>query len=249
MNKILVLGKRGMAAHMIYTYLLENGHDVDCISIRNKALPDIGVEKYDIVINCVGILVQESEENKDWAVWYNSYLPHFLEETSRDTKTKIIHLSTDCVTDRNFYGRTKALGEIENQKDLTLRMSIIGPDIKPEGIGLFNWFMAQKKEVEGYEYALWNGITTLELAKSIIPASSLVGIYNLVPRKGVSKYDLLRMMNFTFNKKLIVHPVELGHNKMLPPGNKIKLPSYQVMLEEMKQWIINHKELYPHYDV
>ncbi len=184
---ILIIGEHGMVAHVMYMYLKEQGHNVKALSIRDQELNEINFGGgYDLVINCVGILVEESYKNLDKAVLYNAYLPHLLEAYYKDTNTKVIHISTDCVHDGTFYGRSKALGEIENGKDLTLRMSVIGADKNPDGTGLFNWFMKQENEVDGYEYALWNGITTLQLAKSIVPAMRLTGIYNLVPKRGVS---------------------------------------------------------------
>lgn len=244
--RVLVLGKRGMVAHIMIMYLRERGHDVDSISLRNEVdfRPKDG---YDVVINCIGILVADSEKNKAEAVYFNSYLPHMLEEWYRYTDTKVIHISTDCVSDGDFYGRTKALGEIENDKDLTLRMSLIGADMKPSGTGLFNWFMRQEGEIDGYVCAIWNGITTLQLAKSIEQAMDLVGIYNLVPAKGMSKYDLLQTLNYEFDKNLIIKPVELGRDKTLPPGDKIPIPTYRTMLKEMKEWIYEHPETYSHY--
>ena len=90
-------------------------------------------------------------------------------------------MSTDCVFSgktggydesslrdgETFYDRSKALGELENQKDLTFRNSIIGPDLNEEGIGLFNWFMKQTGEINGYTKAMWTGVTTLTLAKAM----------------------------------------------------------------------------------
>lgn len=59
-------------------------------------------------------------------------------------------MSTDCVFSgkkgnytendfcdgETFYDRSKALGELEDDKNITLRNSIVGPDINAEGIGL-----------------------------------------------------------------------------------------------------------------
>jgi len=246
--KIFILGQYGMVAHTMIMYLSEQGHDVKAVSLRDVNLEDYEWPMgYDLVINCVGILVKESEENKDMAILYNSYLPHLLEKRYEDTKTKVIHISTDCIVDKDFYGRTKALGEIENTKDLTLRMSVIGTDLSKDGTGLFNWFMQQKKSIDGYEYAMWNGITTLQLAKSIEKTIGMTGIYNLVPPYGMSKYNLLRVLNEVFERKLIINPVEQGKDKMLPPGDKIALPSYETMFNEMKEWIDEHPALYAHY--
>ena len=80
-----------------------------------------------------------------------------LKKLSDEIGAKLIHISTDCVfsgnkgnyTENDFrdaddvYGRSKALGEVVNEKDLTIRTSIIGPELKKNGEGLFHWFMNQ----------------------------------------------------------------------------------------------------------
>ena len=65
-----------------------------------------------------------------------------------------------------FYAQSKSLGEIANEKDLTFRMSIIGPEIRENGTGLFHWFMTQKKQIKGYKNVYWTG-------KSLVGAGQL----------------------------------------------------------------------------
>ena len=167
--KILVLGCNGMAGYLISLYFKEQGHEVVGFARQQSALLDTTVVgdasdfpliqktieegSFDAVINCIGLLNQFAEENKAMAVLLNGYLPHYLAEITKDTKTKVIHMSTDCVFAGNdgpyyedtlpngatFYDRSKAMGEINTAKDLTFRNSIVGPDVKPSGIGLFNW--------------------------------------------------------------------------------------------------------------
>ena len=110
----------------------------------------MGKRQFDTVINCIGVLNQFAERDKAGAVYLNSYLPHYLAKITEGTDTQVIHMSTDCVFSgkrgqyteydirdgETFYDRTKALGEIEDEKNLTLRQSIVGPDIKRTGIGL-----------------------------------------------------------------------------------------------------------------
>jgi len=114
-----------------------------------------------------------------------------------DTAVKIIQISTDCVFSGKdggykedsfrdgdtIYARTKALGEINNNKDLTIRTSIIGPDINEDGIGLFHWFMKQSGTIYGFRNAYWTGVTTIELAKGIekFIEYNVTGIYHFVP--------------------------------------------------------------------
>ena len=229
MKKILILGANGMAGHLITLYFKEKGYLVTgfttkpisyCNNIIGNALDTISLKKilldgkYDVVINCIGILNKTADENKSYAVFLNSYLPHFLVETLKNSNTKLIHMSTDCVFAGNsgpyyensvkdgqtFYDKTKGIGEIDDNKNLTFRNSIIGPDINFEGIGLFNWFMKQNNEIEGYTGAIWTGVTTLILAKAMEQAiiEDLSGLYNLVNNQSISKYDLLQLFNKHF---------------------------------------------------
>ena len=177
-------------------------------------------------------------------------------------------MSTDCVfagnsgpysesslkDGRTFYDRTKALGEINNNNNLTFRNSIIGPDMKSNGIGLFNWFMKQDSDIIGYNKAIWTGVTTLTLAKAMEKAiaDDLSGLYNLVNNSSISKYQLLKLFNnefkngeiniikdenFVLDKSLINTRIDLN----------FKVPSYEEMILEMKDWIFMNKHYYPHY--
>ncbi len=281
--KILVLGGAGMAGHTISLYFKEASHDVTAFS-RSKVnycnningdvtsfenLKKIIIEsQYDAVINAIGVLNQDAEDNKSNAVLLNSYLPHFLSDTTKNMGTRIIHLSTDCVfsgkaggySERSFrdgetfYDRSKALGEIENSKDLTFRSSIVGPDTKEKGIGLFNWFMKQEGTINGFTKAIWTGVTTLTLAKAMEQAlkENLTGLYNLVNNQTITKYDLLKL----FNKYMKDDKIEiLPSDKVLLDKSLVnnrsdfsfEVPSYEAMIIEMSEWIYDHKELYPHY--
>lgn len=281
--KILVLGAGGMAGHVVSLTLRGKGHDVDTLSDSKKIddktiiLDVTNKEKfedfldnnhYDAVINCIGILVQKSDERKDLAVYLNSFLPHYLERFFAKSKTKIIHMSTDCVfSGKNapyyedseydgqlFYDRSKALGEIINDKDLTFRMSIIGPDINENGVGLFNWFMAQKGEIFGYTNVYWTGVTTVELAKAMDAAlkQNLSGLYNLVPGKNISKYDLLGLFKESFKRDDITinKREDVFSDKTLVNKRKdfdYHVPNYKEMVEEMKKWVNEHPDLYKYY--
>lgn len=281
--RVLILGASGMAGHTIALYMKKVGYDVTaftktkfeyCNNIIGDAqnldlLKDIILkEEYDVVINCIGILNSDAEKNKYSAVFLNSLLPHFLVDVTKNIKTKIIHMSTDCVfSGRNgnyvedsfkdgesFYDRTKALGEINDSKNLTFRNSIIGPDIKENGIGLFNWFMKQNSDLQGYKTAIWTGVTTLTLAKAMVKAieCNLTGIYNLVNNDTINKYEMLILFNKHFKEnRLNITPVDtVNLNKSLINTRKdfdFIVPSYEDMIIEMKEWINNNKNLYKHY--
>lgn len=281
--KILVLGATGMAGHMISLYFKECGHHVvsfsttpflHCENIVGNAFDTellkkvIYKGKFDGIINCIGILNKNAEDNKALAVYLNSYLPHQLVDLTKETKTKVLHMSTDCVFSgrtgnyteesfrdgETFYDRSKALGEISDSKNLTFRNSIVGPDMNEHGIGLFNWFMKQGCTINGYTGAMWTGVTTLTLAKAMEKAlqENLSGLYNLVNNTSISKFDLLGLFNkyFRDNELIILPSDKLQVNKQLVRTREdfsFIVPSYEQMVSEMYDWVIAHKELYPHY--
>ena len=194
----------------------------------------------------------------------NSYLPRFLEKKYMNTKVKIIQISTDCVfsgktgnyTENSFcdgdsiYARTKTLGEINNNKDLTIRTSIIGPDINEDGIGLFHWFMNQKDTIYGFKNAYWTGVTTIELAKGIeiLIKNDVAGLYHFVPNEKISKYNLLNIIAEIFNRNITIIPKEDYYvDKSLINTRtdcKYVIPTYREMIEEMKNWIDKNPQIY-----
>lgn len=225
--------------------------------------------KPNIIINCVGLLNSIAEEKINESILLNSFLPNFLAEKTKNINCKIIHLSTDCVfsgkkgnyiesdlKDGNgIYSNTKSLGEIINNKDLTIRTSIIGPELNKNGIGLFNWFSKQNGEITGYNNVLWSGITTITLAKSILNLikNNTTGLVHLTNNTTISKYDLLIIFNNEF-KNSKVQDIKID-NKYI--SNKsfintrtdlnLNIPSYSEMVVEMKNWIITNINNYKHY--
>lgn len=274
-----------MAGHTIALYLQEQGHtlfgfgkskskfiesvigDAHDTAFLRKIIAE---GKFDSVINCIGILNQFAENNRASATFLNSYLPHFLAEATAGSDTQVIHMSTDCVFSgksgeyteddfrdgETFYDRSKALGELEDDKNITLRNSIVGPDINSEGIGLLNWFMHQTGEINGYTKAMWTGQTTLQLAKTMEFAAKekAHGLYNTVPDHSISKYELLILFNhYLRGDSLIINPVEgVIADKSLKRTRyefSYLIPDYETMVAELAEWIKKHKDIYPHYNL
>lgn len=280
MKKILIIGIKGMAGHILYKYFSENEKfDVygiarnieSSINLFNLDVSDttelktiIENNTFDFIINAIGILNKDAEDNPAKAIWFNSYFPHFLEEITRDTTTKVIHISTDCVfsgkdnggyTEESFkngigfYAQSKALGEIVNNKDLTIRTSIIGPELNRNGIGLFHWFMTQSGVINGYKNAIWSGVTTLELAKAIefMFDQPIVGLVHLTNGHPINKFDLLNLFEEIWNKGIEIVAVNgKSVDKSLSKSSKIlyQVPSYKNMLEEQFIWMQKNHNLY-----
>ena len=176
--------------------------------------------KPNLIINCTGVVKQLAHKNRlSEIIRVNSFLPHYLAEIANlKKKVRFIHFSTDCVfsgkrgkyqeidfpDSQDIYGRSKLLGELTYSETLTLRTSIIGHELKTK-YSLLNWFLDQKKSVNGYKNAIFSGLTSLEIAKIlhkyIIPNANLRGMYHL-SGKAISKYDLLNIIKRIYKKDI-----------------------------------------------
>ena len=263
--KIAVLGARGMLGHMLTKYLRIQHCEIITFGRQqcdvffdvldpttHHALSDLS--ELDFVVNCIGLLVQESQKNFAQAILVNSWLPQHLASLLAQEKTRLIQVSTDCVfsglrgaykisdqpDETNSYGRTKALGEVNNSKDICFRTSIIGPEIK-DGTGLFHWFCNKSPTtVNGYTNAFWNGLTTLELSKQIwawCTDPQVTGIVQVCRSECFSKYEILCHINDIFGVGKTVIPTELHQrvDKTLVPSPELDIPPFDIQLLELYQ--------------
>jgi len=172
----------------------------------------------DLVINCIGLIKQMGHLARDplFSISLNAMLPHRISMICRVAKIRMIHISTDCVFSgkrgnyteedqsdaEDIYGRTKFLGEVSYPHCVTLRTSIIGRELKNK-LGLIEWFLAQKGQINGYTKAIYSGFTTDELSRIIqnyvIPNPKLSGVYH-VSSNPISKYDLLQLTKTAFHR-------------------------------------------------
>lgn len=273
MKKVLIIGIKGMAGHVLFKSLTELA-DYDVYGIARSITPsekvfnlDVSNTKelqkvinldFDVIVNCIGILNKDAENNPHKAIWFNSYFPHLLESLTKETKTKVISISTDCVfsgkkghytetdfTDgEGFYAKSKSIGEIVNDKDLTIRTSIIGPELNTDGIGLFHWFMQQESWVSGYSQVFWSGISTIELAKVVHQAiaQNVSGLIIVAGNPKIDKFSLLKLFNKIFrNDSLIVSEnFKYKADKSMYSSRTdfdYKVPSYEQMILDMKRWV------------
>lgn len=275
--KLLIFGGSGMAGHLLVRYFKEQGKHQVFYTTRNPQDPHglvldvndlttvekaVEIVRPNVIINAVGVLNQAAENDKIGAYHVNGFLPHRLWRAAEPINARLIHISTDCVflgtrgkyteddepDGTSSYAITKALGEIRSKGHLTIRTSIIGPEIRPAGIGLLGWFLSQTGDVSGYRRVLWNGVTTLQLAKVIDASldSELSGLIHLAHPDTVSKYELLHMFKETWNKSdiRIVPSDEPDLDRTLVstrPDVKFKLPAYPVMLRELAEWMSRYE--------
>ena len=275
--KILVLGADGMLGHVVVQYLIEQGHEVIKTSrdeneeyyfdayknvygidgIVNEVRPDA-------IVNCIGILNEVAENNHALAVLLNSFLPNYIDSLSEKYGFTLVHITTDCVFNgedgsytedsipnaTSFYGLSKAMGEVKNNRTLTLRLSIVGPDINPNGIGLFNWFSKQSGKVKGFSEVYWTGVTTVELARVIEEGISnhITGFHHVVNNEKIKKSDLLRLFEKYFHFGItIVDDDSYKSDKSLVRTSKshdFNVPSYEEMIKNMRAWVDAHPDIY-----
>ncbi|MCM3197156.1 dTDP-4-dehydrorhamnose reductase family protein [Priestia megaterium] len=271
--KLLVLGGKGMAGHVITSYFKQNPkytvlstsrdpNDKNNLYLDVRDLKNveeiIDLVKPNVVINCIGILNDHANNNPLLAFQINSLLPHQLAKLTERHQGKLIQISTDCVFSgikgnyteddipdgTSVYAQSKQLGEINTDKHLTIRTSIIGPELKEDGIGLFLWFLNQTKEIKGYEKVWWNGVTTLELAKSIetMITNNVTGLYHLGAENKISKYELLKLIQDIFEKRDVTiipdQTIELDRTiKSTRTDFQYIIPSYKEMLISLRNWM------------
>jgi dTDP-4-dehydrorhamnose reductase len=283
-KKILIFGSSGMIGHVILNHLTVTKRyhvigsaiteDQNNSQYRVDVRDPIKVENClrdvnpDIVINCAGLLIAESEKARGDAILINSFFPHLLSRLGDKLNYRLIHISTDCVFSgekggysessspdgESVYARTKALGELINQDDLIVRTSAIGPELKSEGSGLLSWFLKQKGEVEGFNHAFWTGVTTLELAKGIdsFITQELSGLYNFVPQDKISKYELLLLIKKVWKKEnvQILPKKEPENDKSLINSRRdlnFTVKNYEEMLYELRKYIQSNSTSYSDY--
>lgn len=206
----LRLGHEAYEAHRLFEPSM-TFYGVD--ATRTEVLLQVLAEfRPQAVVNAVGIVKQRSEAKEVIAsLEINSLLPHRLALLCRTIGARLIHVSTDCVfsgrrghyreTDQpdaeDLYGRTKLLGEVSEAHCLTMRTSMIGPELSRK-TGLLEWFLAQRGQtVKGFTKAVFSGFPTVELARIIervlTDVPTVHGLYHVAARP-ISKYDLLTLV-------------------------------------------------------
>jgi len=280
-KKVLVLGSTGMLGHVLYNTLKKhtkyevvdlvyrnklNENSIICdVTDKDKLANVINTVNPDIMVNCIGVLIKGSAHSPANAIYINSYLPHYLASLAKKGNAKLIHVSTDCVfsgakgsyLESDFrdaddvYGRSKALGELFGNDTLTIRTSIIGPEIKEAGEGLLHWFLKQEGTINGYTQAFWGGVTTLELSSAILAAlnQNISGLVHLTNGVAISKFEMLQLFKKEFNREnLNIEPLD---NKKVDKSLKSErsdfnytVPSYAQMFQKMHENMQENKDVY-----
>ncbi|QGG55548.1 dTDP-4-dehydrorhamnose reductase family protein [Paenibacillus sp. B01] len=270
--RLLVLGGGGMAGSMMVDYF--RGRDGFELSWTTRGGGDgslpldasdleavrrtVAAVRPELIVNCIGKLNADAEAHPLEAYAVNGLLPHWLAFAAGEIGARLIHISSDCVflgdrggyteLDRpdgiSVYARSKALGEVNDPRHLTIRTSIIGPDASPKGIGLLRWFLAQTGEVSGYSRVYWNGVTTLELAKAVEHAAAhpeIGGLVHLLAAAPASKLEMLEWFKEAYGRDdvAIVPAAEPEIDRTLSAVRTdwiYRAPSIPDMVRELAAW-------------
>jgi dTDP-4-dehydrorhamnose reductase len=178
----------------------------------------------DVVINAVGVIKQSRDhiEQVTSTFFLNGTLPHLLALLATP-QAYVVHVSTDCVftgdrgdyteSDRpdaqDVYGRSKACGELDYGRHLTLRTSIIGPELRGH-YGLFGWLLRQPRgsTLRGWSRAIFSGVPTVTLARTIrdllLSGNQLTGVYHIASEP-IDKLTLLTRLNDALSLGHTIH--------------------------------------------
>lgn len=248
-------------------HLIGNIRADDITSIRDV----ITQVKPDVVLNCIGIVKQlPAAQDPLASIAINALFPHQLAAICRSKNIRLIHVSTDCVFSgrkgcytendlsdaEDLYGRTKFLGEVSYPGCLTIRTSIIGRELGTAH-GLVEWFLGQQgKTVPGFKNAIFSGLTTNALAEIVGEIISsypdLCGIVQVASRP-ICKHDLLVLIRRVYGMKIDIIPDEtVINNRSLDAQKfrtetKIKIPSWEYMIEEMYRDSTRYQDLRGHH--
>lgn len=212
--------------------------------------------KPNVIVNCLGITKQKAGAfDIQESMTVNALFPHQLSTICRELDIRLIHFSTDCVfsgqkgnyTEDDIpdpidtYGRTKVLGELLNDHDLTIRTSFVGREISSFK-NLFEWVIQNKnKKVQAYPNAIYSGLTTLTLSQIIktiiIKHPTLSGLWH-ISSEPVSKYELLSNLNNELALKMDIQKDESFicdrslNSDSFRKETLIKIPNWAEMIKE-----------------
>lgn len=176
--------------------------ELDITSQISVSAATLRLPKPHTIINCAGIVRgrDDVEQPRRWLV--NAVAPRALARRC----DRLVQVSTDCVflghpteapydeqaevSPEDWYGMSKAHGEVSDGKHVTVRGSFIGFDG-----GLLRWFLDQPPNavVDGYEDHVWTGGYVEDYADALLDIARSTAITGIVHLVGywITKAELL----------------------------------------------------------
>lgn len=232
MPRVLILGADGMLGSMLTAVI--GGAESTTVTPVSRAADGFDARSADLdrllrecdcdwVVNAIGILRGRIDESDPASVAeafaVNAEFPQRLAAAAAPGQ-RIVQIGTDAVfagaagphdeadavDPLDAYGQSKAAGEVSAPQVLNLRCSIVGRTPgRPSS--LLDWVLDQPRgaTISGYTDQLWNGLTTLHLARLIAaaiaePPPDLPPVLHLVPADALSKADLLELALTRFGR-------------------------------------------------
>lgn len=205
----------------------------------NEALEELlgRVRRDGLVLNAVAVLTSEitvdCAAGRERAIDINAIFPNRLAQVAARRGVRVIHISTDGVFPRlsgtvteadpigpeDFYGLTKAAGELTDPHCITIRCSIIGPPAPTRRRGLWAWVADQPKGalLRGFVNQSWAGLTTHQLAcacSKLVAAEHFSAvrrdsaIHHLAPNQMVSKFEIVQALAAVLRPDLTVEAAQ-----------------------------------------
>ena len=115
--------------------------------------------------------------------------------------------------------------------------------------------MSQKNKINGYTKSIWSGVTTIELAKAVKYAieNNITGLYHVTNNQSINKHDLLKLFKKYTRKDIKIVPVDRKNIDKSFIDTRLlinyKVPTYDQMIADMVDLIVNNRLLYSQYKV
>lgn len=235
MNNVYIFGATGMLGSAVTKYFLNNTDAQVTALCRYKSKPVLesycpgdqirifdpspnhshtlnllDITEGDYLLNCIGTIKPHIHKDINAAVYTNSIVPWLLSQHALRTRSRLIHVTTDCIfngtqgyynethnmTQNDVYSHSKFAGELMiRDTAMVLRTSIIGPEVHNNS-SLVEWVKQQAhKSINGYTNHFWNGVTTNTYARilhQIIKDNMWTpGMRHIHSPNALSKHDLV----------------------------------------------------------
>ena len=115
--------------------------------------------------------------------------------------------------------------------------------------------MQQTDDISGFTQSIWSGVTTIELSKAIKWSidRNVTGLYHITNNSSINKYDLIQLFQKYIKKDISIKPVSgKSINKSFIDTRMLidyEIPSYDQMIHNMVDSMVNNKLLYPQYRI
>ncbi len=227
---------------------------------RKKFINALKKTDAEIIINCIGVIKQKKTSFSSM-MEINTFLVGDILQNIPEKKI-FIQPSTDCVFSgktkkkKNFindipdaediYGLTKIFSEkiaSSYKNSCVVRSSIIGPDLRSEGLGFFNWLYQCKRneKIKGYDNHLWNGVTTLEwcklVEKHVVNNKNEFKNFLCFESPVVSKYQLIKMIDSILNKNFRLTKFREKEDLNMSLEGNIFSKSLEEQIDELKKFL------------